>query len=214
MVTVCTTAETLQHFAIKIIYVLCMSLTINSIHFSRQYQMPGLTKANRLCSLQGSNWSAKCVIQMNISLQRVKNNHQQMPLCTWRVVRRQLLYMNIIYLIDWEYHKQCCHFDDFFFVKCIYCNTNPAIPSVSIHKYLLTQQQVLHDTWRGMSWQASPVSLTPSFHTSEGTITVIFHKSPIKFIFLIFTNLIFGKKYRLLSCLLCSFLHHPVAPPC
>ena len=55
MVTICTTAETLQHFAIKISYVFRMSLTINSIHFSRQYQMPGLTKASRLCSLQGSN---------------------------------------------------------------------------------------------------------------------------------------------------------------
>lgn len=55
MVTICTTTETLQHFAIKIIYVFRMSVTINSIHFSRQYQMPGLSKASRLCSLQGSN---------------------------------------------------------------------------------------------------------------------------------------------------------------
>lgn len=55
MVTICTTTETLQHFAIKIIYVFRMSPTINSVHFSRQYQMPGFSKASRLCSLQGSN---------------------------------------------------------------------------------------------------------------------------------------------------------------
>jgi hypothetical protein len=55
MVTMCTTTETLQHFAIKIVYVFCMSLKINSLYFSRQYQTPGLSKASRLCSLQGSN---------------------------------------------------------------------------------------------------------------------------------------------------------------
>jgi len=55
MVTICTTNETLQHCAIKIIYVFRMLLTINSLHFSTQYQMPGLSKASRLCSLQGSN---------------------------------------------------------------------------------------------------------------------------------------------------------------
>ena len=54
MVTICTTTETLQH-PIKIIYVFRMSLTINCIHFSIQYQTPGLSKASRLCSLLGSN---------------------------------------------------------------------------------------------------------------------------------------------------------------
>ena len=133
MVTICTNTETLQHFAIKIVYVFCMSLTINSLYFSRQYQTPGLSKASRLCSLQGSNWSSKCVIQMSIKLQRVKkkNINKQTLLYIWRFVRRQLLYMKIIYLIDWGYHKQCCHFEDFFFGKCIYCNTNSAVPSTA-----------------------------------------------------------------------------------
>jgi hypothetical protein len=96
MVTICTTTETLQH-PINIIYVFHMSLTINSIHFSIQYQTPGLSKASRLCSLQGSNWSSKCVIQMSISLQRVKKKVINKHLCIFvRVVIRQVLYMKIL----------------------------------------------------------------------------------------------------------------------
>lgn len=91
MVTICTTAETLQHFPIKIIYVIHMSLTINSRHFSWQHQTPGLSKEIRLCSLQASNWSPKCVIQMSISLQRVKKSSTNTSVylsedncCIWR----------------------------------------------------------------------------------------------------------------------------------
>ena len=46
------------------------------------------------------------------------------------------------------------------------------------------------------SWQTFPVSVSSSFRTSEGTITVIHHKSPIKIIFLIFIDLIVGKKEK------------------